>query len=244
MTKLFIPYIMANKQFIQNAKLLSDNGADIIEIGVPFSDPVADGPIIMEAGQRAIKQGVTIDYIFDELEQHKNVISSKYVLMTYYNIICNYGEAAFMQKCQQVGVYGLIIPDLPFELTEQLRQLYSDLNIKIISLVAMTTDDERMTKIINKAEGFIYTVIMNATTGSDGKFHPQLKQKLNDIKKQAKVPVVAGFGIKTVEHVKDIIEVADGVVIGSEIVRRFDKQSHQEIINYLKDISNVLNNNI
>ncbi|EHJ08633.1 tryptophan synthase subunit alpha [Staphylococcus simiae] len=243
MAKLFIPYIMATKNFIHHAKLLSDNGADIIEIGVPFSDPVADGPIIMEAGQQAIKEGVTINYIFEKLEQHKKEITAKYVLMTYYNIICNYGEAAFMKKCQQAGVYGLIIPDLPFELTEQLRQHYSDLNIKIISLVAMTTDKERMSNIINKAEGFIYTVTMNAITGSDGKFHPKLKQKIKNIKEQAKVPVVAGFGIKTVEHVKDIIDVADGVVIGSEIVKRFEEQSQQEIINYLNDIANVLNTN-
>ncbi len=101
MTKLFIPYIMGNKSFIKNMKILDENGADIIEIGVPFSDPVADGPIIMEAGNRAIKQGVTINYIFNELSNNKDEINCKYVLMTYYNIIVSYGEEAFFKECEK-----------------------------------------------------------------------------------------------------------------------------------------------
>lgn len=121
MTKLFIPYIMGNKDLIENAKILSENGADIIEIGVPFSDPVADGPVIMEAGQQAIKQGITIDFIFEQLEKHGNQIKCQYVLMTYYNIICHYGEQAFFERCRDSGVYGLIIPDLPYELSQRLK---------------------------------------------------------------------------------------------------------------------------
>lgn len=158
MTKLFIPYIMGNKDLIENATLLSENGADIIEIGVPFSDPVADGPVIMEAGQQAIKQGITIDYIFEQLEKHGNQIKCQYVLMTYYNIICHYGEQAFFEKCRDTGVYGLIIPDLPFELSQRLKQQFSHYGVKIISLVAMTTDDKRIKDIVSYAEGFIYTV--------------------------------------------------------------------------------------
>lgn len=132
MTKLFIPYIMGNKDLIENATLLSENGADIIEIGVPFSDPVADGPVIMEAGQQAIKQGITIDYIFNQLEKHGDQIKCNYVLMTYYNIICHYGEQAFFEKCRDTGVYGLIIPDLPYELSQRLKQQFSHYGVKII----------------------------------------------------------------------------------------------------------------
>ncbi|HDI0264574.1 TPA: tryptophan synthase subunit alpha [Staphylococcus aureus] len=218
MTKLFIPYIMGNKDLIENATLLSENGADIIEIGVPFSDPVADGPVIMEAGQQAIKQGITIDYIFEQLEKHGNQIKCQYVLMTYYNIICHYGEQAFFEKCRDTGVYGLIIPDLPFELSQRLKQQFSH------------------------AEGFIYTVTMNATTGQNGAFHPELKRKIESIKAIANVPVVAGFGIRSPQHVADIKEVADGIVIGSEIVKRFKSNTREEIIKYLQSIQQTLNN--
>lgn len=242
MTKLFIPYIMGNKDLIENATLLSENGADIIEIGVPFSDPVADGPVIMEAGQQAIKQGITIDYIFEQLEKHSNQIKCQYVLMTYYNIICHYGEQAFFEKCRDTGVYGLIIPDLPFELSQRLKQQFSHYGVKIISLVAMTTDDKRIKDIVSYAEGFIYTVTMNATTGQNGAFHPELKRKIESIKAIANVPVVAGFGIRSPQHVADIKEVADGIVIGSEIVKRFKSNTREEIIKYLQSIQQTLNN--
>lgn len=197
MTKLFIPYIMGNKDLIENATLLSENGADIIEIGVPFSDPVADGPVIMEAGQQAIKQGITIDYIFNQLEKHGD---------------------------------------------QSLKQQFSHYGVKIISLVAMTTDDKRIKDIVSHAEGFIYTVTMNATTGQNGAFHPELKRKIESIKAIANVPVVAGFGIRTPQHVADIKEVADGIVIGSEIVKRFKSNTREEIIRYLQSIQQTLNN--
>lgn len=226
----------------ENATLLSENGADIIEIGVPFSDPVADGPVIMEAGQQAIKQGITIDYIFEQLEKHGNQIKCHYVLMTYYNIICHYGEQAFFEKCRDTGVYGLIIPDLPFELSQRLKQQFSHYGVKIISLVAMTTDDKRIKDIVSHAEGFIYTVTMNATTGQNGAFHPELKRKIESIKAIANVPVVAGFGIRSPQHVADIKEVADGIVIGSEIVKRFKSNTREEIIKYLQSIQQTLNN--
>ncbi|CAC5922889.1 tryptophan synthase subunit beta [Staphylococcus aureus] len=226
----------------ENATLLSENGADIIEIGVPFSDPVADGPVIMEAGQQAIKQGITIDYIFNQLEKHGDQIKCNYVLMTYYNIICHYGEQAFFEKCRDTGVYGLIIPDLPYELSQRLKQQFSHYGVKIISLVAMTTDDKRIKDIVSHAEGFIYTVTMNATTGQNGAFHPELKRKIESIKAIANVPVVAGFGIRTPQHVADIKEVADGIVIGSEIVKRFKSNTREEIIRYLQSIQQTLNN--
>ncbi|PTK66951.1 tryptophan synthase subunit alpha [Staphylococcus borealis] len=240
MTKLFIPYIMGNKSFIKNMKILDENGADIVEIGVPFSDPVADGPIIMEAGNHAIKEGVTIDYIFNELSNHKDEINCKYVLMTYYNIIVSYGEEAFFKQCANVGVYGVIIPDLPHELTQKLKAKIAKVNVKLISLVAMTADDERINKIVKQAEGFIYTVTMNATTGENGTFHPQLKDKLKLLKAHTDIPVVAGFGIRTIEHIKDIADVADGVVIGSEIVKRLSQDDNVDTIHFLKQVRETL----
>lgn len=241
MTKLFIPYIMGNKNFIKNIAVLDKNGADIIEIGVPFSDPVADGPVIMNAGNKAIKEGVTIDFIFNELVSHQNEIKCKYVLMTYYNIIVSYGEKSFFKECEKAEVYGVIIPDLPFELAEALKRRISNYSVKIISLIAMTASDERIKTIARHAEGFIYTVTMNATTGKDGTFHPELKEKINRIKELTDIPVVAGFGIRTPEHVTNIIEVTDGVVIGSEIVKRFESYDPIKMENYLVSIRGALN---
>lgn len=242
MSKLFIPYIMGNKRFIENMKTLSAAGADIIEVGVPFSDPVADGPVIMDAGSKAIAEGVNIQYILDELKANQADIDSEFVLMTYYNIINFYGEDAFIAACEDAGVYGLIIPDLPFELLEQLKTRHPQRKLHIISLIAMTTSEERIEQIAKQAEGFIYTVTMNATTGENGKFHPKLKSKIKQIKALSSVPVVAGFGIRTAEHVKDIIEASDGVVIGSEIVRRFDKDDCDTTKRYLNSIRHALDN--
>lgn len=241
MRKLFIPYVMGNKAFIENVKTLSDAGADIIEVGVPFSDPVADGPVIMDAGSKAIEEGVNVQYILDKLMKHKSSISSDYVLMTYYNIINFYGEAEFLAVCEAAGVYGLIIPDLPHELIQQLKARHPERKVKLISLIAMTTSDERMNEIAKHAEGFIYTVTMNATTGENGKFHPELKSKIAHIKAIANVPVVAGFGIRTPEHVSDIIEASDGVVIGSEIVKRFASDTQKDTVKYLNSIRTALN---
>ncbi|MCI2948907.1 tryptophan synthase subunit alpha [Staphylococcus caledonicus] len=240
MTKLFIPYLMGAKGFIEDVKLLDKHGADIIEIGVPFSDPVADGPAIMKAGNKAIEDGITIDYIFEELEKHKGEIKNKYVLMTYYNIILSYGEEAFFQRCQNVNVYGVIIPDLPFELTEQLKAKVSKFSVKIISLIAMTASQDRIKTIAESAEGFVYTVTMNATTGENGTFHPELKEKLHKIKEYTSIPVVAGFGIRTPEHVRSIAAVADGIVIGSEIVRRIEEGNTTEFEAYLNEIRATL----
>lgn len=241
MNKLFIPYVMGNKHFIENVKTLSYVGADIIEVGVPFSDPVADGPVIMDAGNKAIQEGVNIQFILDQLTKHRDEIQSDYVLMTYYNIINYYGEEDFLQACERAGVYGLIIPDLPHELVQQLKARHPHRKTKIISLIAMTTSESRSDQIAKDAEGFIYTVTMNGTTGENGKFHPDLKDRIKKIKDKSEVPVVAGFGIRTPEHVKDITEASDGVVIGSEIVKRFENDSEKNMLNYLKSIRNALN---
>lgn len=240
MKKLFIPYIMGERGFIKNLQLLSEQGADIVEIGVPFSDPVADGPTIMEAGSKSIAEGVTLDFILRELKQNQSVHNTKYVLMTYYNIIHHYGERRFIKACESAGVYGVIIPDLPYELLERMKLAYPERQLKLISLIAMTTSDERIQKICRSAEGFIYTVTMNATTGDHGAFHPELKARIQYIQSQTDLPVTAGFGIRTADDIKDICEVADGVVIGSEIVRRLNTQSTAEFINYLKDIRHTL----
>lgn len=240
MNKLFIPYIMGNENFIDSVKLMDENGADYIEIGLPFSDPVADGPTIMKAGQEAIKQGMTVNKIIDQLIQNKNDIQTPYLFMTYYNLIDSYGVEQFIEKIAEANVFGLIIPDLPFELGVRFKEKLQNKNIKLISLIAMTSSDERIKKIAEHAEGFIYTVTMNATTGDGRGFHEGLKDKIQFIQQHANVPVVCGFGIKTVNHVKEIKSFSDGVVIGSEIVKRLENDSIQQTVDYLNSIRTAL----
>lgn len=194
----------------------------------------------MNAGAKAIEEGVNINFIFEQLIKNKETITSKYVLMTYYNIISSFGENEFLNKCEEAGVYGLIIPDLPFELTQKFKKDFPNEKVKLISLIAMTTSEERIKNIAKKAEGFIYTVTMNATTGENGQFHPELKRKIELIKGVTDVPVVAGFGIRNQEHVKDIGRIADGVVIGSEIVKRFAESDPSEMFQFLRSIRKTL----
>ncbi|WP_323702426.1 tryptophan synthase subunit alpha [Mammaliicoccus sp. Dog046] len=242
MSKLFIPYIMGNENFIKSLKLMDENGADFIEIGLPFSDPVADGPTIMRAGQQAIKQGMNVNKIIDQLIENKNDIQTPYLLMTYYNLIDSYGVDAFIERISEANVYGLIIPDLPFELGERFKEKLKNTQVKLISLIAMTSSDKRIKKIAENAEGFIYTVTMNATTGDGRGFHEGLKDRMEFIKTHANVPVVCGFGIKTVEHAKEIKSFSDGIVIGSEIVQRLEFDSIDKTIGYLNSIRTALDN--
>lgn len=241
MRKQFVAYIMGGPNFIEALKLLDSEGADFVEIGVPFSDPVADGPIIKKAGEKAIQAGMTLEKILEQLKIHQKEIKAKTIIMTYAHMIEAYGEAAFMQALDEADVYGLIIPDMPFEYTEQLKARYPQRHVKIISLIAMTAHEPRMKQIAEQAEGFIYTVTMNQTTGQNAQFHPELKAKIKAIQQYTSIPVMAGFGIRDETQVTDIVSVADGVIIGSEIVRRLDEDGIEATRPFLKNIRKVLN---
>ncbi|PTF52282.1 tryptophan synthase subunit alpha [Staphylococcus chromogenes] len=240
MRKYFVAYIMGGPQFTNELKLLDEEGADFVEIGIPFSDPVADGPTIKAAGEKAIEAGMTVEKILEQLTTHQDEIKTKTILMTYAHMIEAYGEEAFMQAVDAAGVYGLIIPDMPFEYAEQLKARYPQRRAKIISLIAMTAKTERLKQIAQQAEGFIYTVTMNETTGQNGQFHPELKTKIQHIQNETEIPVMAGFGIRTPEHVREISTVADGVIIGSEIVRRLEEQGIEGTRPFLKQVRQVL----
>ncbi|PTH59478.1 tryptophan synthase subunit alpha [Staphylococcus agnetis] len=241
MNKAFVAYIMGGPHFIEELKVLDRSGADYVEIGIPFSDPVADGPIIKAAGERAIAAGMTLEVILNQLSAHRHELSTNLILMTYAHMIETYGEAAFMLKMDELQIYGVIIPNMPFEYIEQLKARYPKRKVKLISLVAMTASEDRMKAIAEKAEGFIYTVTMNQTTGQDGNFHPELKQRIQKLKAYTPLPVMAGFGIRDASQVQDIITVSDGVIIGSEIVKRFHETEKDETAAYLQNIRDVLN---
>lgn len=240
MSKYFVAYIMGGPRFLEELKLLDEEGADFVEIGIPFSDPVADGSTIKAAGEKAIKAGMTIETILEQLTKHQHEFHTKTILMTYAHMIEAYGETRFMKAVDAAGVYGVIIPDMPFEYAEQLKSRYPNRRVNIISLIAMTAKEARLQQIAERAEGFIYTVTMNETTGQNGQFHPELKNKIQLIQNYTNIPVMAGFGIRTDNHIRDIITTADGVIIGSEIVRRLDEQGIEGTRSFLKQVRHVL----
>lgn len=242
MRKQFVAYIIGDQNFIKNLKTLERAGVDFVEIGIPFSDPVADGPVIMAAGQRAIQQGMTAKRILDTLKAEQHDLKVNYLLMTYMHTIEAYGEADFMREAEAAGVYGLIIPDMPAEYIEAMKARYPEHQLKLISLIAMTADAPRVERIARQAEGFIYTVTMNQITGQNGEFHPELRGKLALIQQISDVPVFTGFGIRTAEQVQQLATFADGIIIGSEIVRRFESEPQDETENYLVGIRQALDN--
>lgn len=238
--KAFIPYIMAGDGGLDCLKdrliTLERFGASAIEIGVPFSDPVADGPTIQQAGIRALANGTTLRGIITELETARVFLSAPIILMTYLNPIYAYGIPEFIQDIKNVGVDGCIIPDLPFEEEDIIVPLLEEAGIELIRLVTLTTPKERIKAISNRGNGFLYTVTVKGITGTRKEFGQELDQFLKTVKEVSSLPVVAGFGISSEEQIKEITSKCDGVIVGSKIVDYF----HTNDINGLENFMSVL----
>ena len=239
--KAFVPYIMAGdgglEVLMERLEFLQEQGASAVELGIPFSDPVADGPTIQAAGQRALDLGVNLSKILSELLLNKERINVPIILMTYYNPILQYGIEGFREACCQIGIAGLIIPDLPLEESELIREIFQDTEVCIIQLVSLTSPPERIKAITSACEGFVYAVTINGITGARESFIEELEQHFREIKQASDIPVLAGFGISTPEHVQEMNKIADGVVIGSAIVEAFhrgDKAFIKELIHAKK----------
>ena len=195
------------------------NGIDIIEIGMPFSDPMADGPTIQESSVRSIKNGTKINDIFEIVSKVRKLNDEiPVILMGYYNSIFNLGIDKFTSKCAEVGVDGLIIVDLQPEEDSELYLKTIEKNINLIRLITPTTDENRLNTILQNASGFLYYVTITGITGQNSADLDDLKKSINIIKLSTKLPIVAGFGIKNRKDVEDISAFTDGVVVGSSIV--------------------------
>ena len=196
------------------------NGADIIEIGMPFSDPMADGPTIQLSSNRAIQNGTNLDTIFDICQNiRKTNDVTPIILMGYYNVILHYGIKNFTEKCSSIGIDGLIIVDLQPEEDSELYVSIKSHNIDLIRLITPTTTKERLKIITSHASGFLYYVTITGITGQKSADLEELKNSIKDIRKQSQLPIVAGFGIKNKEQVKEICQTTDGAVVGSSIVK-------------------------
>jgi tryptophan synthase alpha chain len=244
--KAFIPYIMAGDGGLNNLTerliALEKFGATLIEVGVPFSDPVADGPIIQQAGIRALKNGTTLRGIIAEIAKARQVVSVPIVLMTYLNPIYSYGIPTFVQDIANAGVDGCIIPDLPVEEEDLIAGELEDGGIELIRLVTLTSPIERIKEISNRGKGFLYTVTVKGITGARNEFAQEVVEFLKKVKEVSPIPVVAGFGISSEKQINDLTPHCDGVIVGSMIVDLFDKgdiNGLERFMSVLKPAKNI-----
>jgi tryptophan synthase alpha chain len=225
--KAFIPYIMGGDgglhTLTERLITLEKFGATHIEVGVPFSDPVADGPTIQQAGIRALKNGTTLKGIISEITKAREVVSIPIVLMTYLNPIYAYGVSTFAQDIAKAGVDGCIIPDLPIEEEDLLASELEDAGIELIRLVTLTTPIERIKEISSRGNGFLYSVTVKGITGTRNEFAQEVVEFLKQVKEVSPIPVVAGFGISNEQQIKELTPHCDGVIVGSKIVDLLSK---------------------
>ncbi len=221
--KVLIPYIMAGDPDLGTTEKIvrafSGIDIDIIELGMPFSDPLADGPVIQLASERALKQGIKLSQLLASVKEMRLNVATPIVIMTYYNLFLQYGLEKFANDAADAGVDGLIIPDLPVEESEEFQTVLDMENIALIYLAAPTSPDNRIQTIANKTTGFIYYVSRTGVTGEQTNIADDLETNLARIKKITDKPVAVGFGISNPDQAASISRHADGVVIGSAIVR-------------------------
>lgn len=236
--KAFIPYVMSGDKSLEHTKeviyKLDEMGATVIELGVPFSDPVADGPTIQQAGLKALKNKVTLKAIISMVKEIREKCEVPLILMTYVNPILQYGIEKFAIDCKSVGVDGVIIPDLPMEELDLVEKQLKENEIAIIPLVAPTTGIERVKELIRKGSGFVYTVTVAGVTGARKNLSNEVLELLDKVKSVSDLPVVAGFGISSVEQIKEINNHCDGVVVGSRIVQLLEEGNFEEIEKLIK----------
>lgn len=194
------------------------NGADLIELGIPFSDPTAEGPVIQGANLRALQGGVTTDKIFDFVRELRQDVTVPMVFMTYANVVFSYGAERFIATCRDIGVDGLILPDLPFEEKEEFLPLCRQYGVDLISLIAPTSAN-RIAMIAKEAEGFLYLVSSLGVTGTRSEIKTDLASIVEVVRENTQVPCAIGFGISTPEQAQKMAALSDGVIVGSAIVK-------------------------
>jgi tryptophan synthase alpha chain len=241
--KAFIPYIMAGDPDVKRTRelirILEDCGADIIELGVPFSDPLADGPTIQKAAQRALDEGVTLKKVIELVAELRFSTQIPIILMTYYNPVFKYGEERFVLDASAAGVDGIIVPDLPPDEAGNLIKYAKKSGLDTIFLLAPTSTDERIQKVAGTSTGFIYYVPITGITGSKLALDPSIEGHIARIRSVNSKPVAVGFGISTPEEAADISKFADGIIVGSAIVKRVAEPDGQ-LKTYLMSLRNAI----
>lgn len=230
--KAFIVYMTAGLPDFDGCKKLikahEEAGTDVLEIGVPFSDPVADGPVIQDASYKSICQGTNLKGCFQMMKEiREDGVELPIVFMMYYNTILYYGLDAFAEKCAEVGVDGLIVPDLPYEEQEDLQKALQKIGdtTLLLQLIAPVSK-QRIPMILEKARGFVYCVSSMGVTGQQADFHKDVINYLTEVKKYSKIPVMMGFGIRTAKDVFPMKEIIDGCIVGSHFINLMEQNDY------------------
>jgi tryptophan synthase alpha chain len=240
--KALIPYIMAGDPDLDaTIKYINDlesSGADIIELGVPFSDPLADGPTIQKAAERSLQKGTTLRKVLNLVKEVRKTSEIPLILMTYYNPIFKLGVESFIAKAVKAGVDGVIIPDLIPDEADEFMKLSRQHNLDTIFLLAPTSTDDRIKKVTKASTGFIYFVSITGITGAKLSMGSLMKKTLTAINNTTKKPIAVGFGVSTAKEAASVARMADGVIIGSAIVKLIAKGKN--IKSFIKNIRKAI----
>lgn len=244
--KAFIPFITCGDPDLETTKeivrAMAANGADLIELGIPFSDPTAEGPVIQGANLRALSGGVTTDKIFEMVRELRKDVTLPMVFMTYANVIFSYGADKFIGTCAEIGIDGLILPDLPFEEKGEFDPICRKYEVDLISLIAPTSAD-RIAMIARKAQGFIYIVSSLGVTGVRSEIKTDISSLVKVVRENSSVPCAVGFGISTPEQAAGMAAVSDGAIVGSAIIRlveKYGKEAAGPVGEYVKKMKDAL----
>lgn len=244
--KAFIPFITCGDPDIETTikvvRSAVENGADLIELGIPFSDPTAEGPVIQGANIRALAGGVTTDKIFDIVKELRRDVKIPLVFMTYANVVFSYGVERFMKKCSDTGMDGIIIPDMPFEEKEEFAECARQYGVDMISLIAPTSEN-RIAMIAKEAEGFIYVVSSLGVTGTRSEITTNIGDIVSVIRENTDVPCAVGFGISNPEQARKMAGLSDGAIVGSAIIKiieKYGKDSPSYVGEYIKSMKDAL----
>lgn len=244
--KAFIPFVTCGDPDLETTaaivRAMAQSGADLIELGIPFSDPTAEGPVIQGANLRALSGGVTTDQIFDLVRNLRKDVTIPLVFMTYANVVFSYGTEKFLANCAQVGVDGLILPDVPFEEKEDFAPVCKEYGVDLISLVAPTSEG-RVAAIAREAQGFVYIVSSLGVTGVRSEIKTDIPALVNLVKANTHIPCAVGFGISTPEQAKKMASLSDGAIVGSAIVKliaQYGRDAAPYVAEYVKSMKDAV----
>ena len=244
--KAFIPFITCGDPDLETTaavvRAAVENGADLIELGIPFSDPTAEGPVVQEANVRALNGGVTTDKIFGLVRELRKDVTVPMVFMTYANVVFSYGSERFISTCREIGIDGLILPDVPYEEKEEFLPLCRKYGVDLISLIAPTSEN-RIAMIAKEAEGFLYIVSSLGVTGTRSEIKTDLASIVDVVRQNTEIPCAIGFGISTPEQAEKMAGIADGAIVGSAIVKRiaqYGKDAPDYVGKYVKSMKDAV----
>jgi len=240
--KAFIPFITCGDPDLETTaeivKAMAANGADLVELGIPFSDPTAEGPVIQGANLRALNGGVTTDKIFDFVRELRKTVTIPMVFMTYANVVFSYGADKFLSICQEIGIGGIILPDVPFEEKEEFLELCEKYDVDLISMIAPTSEN-RIAMIARESKGFLYIVSSLGVTGTRSEIKTDLASMVKIVRENTDTPCAIGFGISTPEQAAKMAGISDGAIVGSaiiKIVEKYGKEAPKYVGEYVKSM--------